>query len=761
MYPHFLNCGYTRPLHIQSIPGYAARSGRLRIYTESLGISGTKSGLTIRSSEWRSLPPRGRRIKPTNSHLVTVRSTGSNSILAVGLGENVIAENGINTSTDVISFETIFGLSENAPVACSVALGYSMPGGITNAQKYYIKDFNGGAKTARLSATPGGTQIDITSVGTAGSSGYYVRPRCIPWNQPSNITFHGIKFEAPTSGATGWAVYVGTNQQPTLEMGPNNISFDHVVISSPVANTAGAHFCLVLAAGSGHRVEDSHIDGCKAMESKESKGIWIHNTRNVLVKNNYVEAASINLLIAGGDSAIGDVAKDITIVKNVFEKPGYMMYKQGSGAPTGECYYGGGSGAFYRRTDVSPNTCANGACYTCQQNETWALDTTAVYRDDDYLNKNLLEIKDCDGCLVEGNLFRGSYVGPDAGQGGCFGAVAGFGPGFGGPYHRTWNTHFLNNWCDQTYGGLAIANGSGGGGGGFDQIPIKNVSVKNTLVSNIGRFPALSQWSSPSDVYRQGFGTSGGADNVAWENNTIRPNVTTGGLRRGAIVTPGGWTTNQITNFSSKNNIVGWDSSSGTTWDMDYAVASTGDCSATGLGIWIVPINTVKKIHHMVYFGGSGTGQLLSAANCLSTFTGNISYAANDAAMGFISATNHRLAASSSYIAAGEGGSVPGADIDLIESAIPVDGITAEKALRFQAERDGSTVTVRFDDSASACNAELFSSVDLRKANANGTEEDSVSDSVALKIRRTVTWSLPGTGWLRLTCGSRIVAKEI
>lgn len=730
------------------------------LYTEDLTIQGAKSGLTIRSSEWRSLPPGGKRIDPTNSHLVIVRSTGTSSVLGIGTGENVIAENGINTSTDTITFETSYGMANDKGLTCSVGIGLDMPGGVEHAIKYYIRDFNGGAKTAKLSATSGGSAIDITSVGTANLSHYYSRPRCTVWDQPSNISIRGLRFEAPSSGTFSWAVFVGTNQQPALAMGPNNVSFDHVVVSSPIANTQGAQFCLIIAAGSGHRIQDSYIEGCKAL-GVESKGIWIHNASDVLVKNNYIEAGSINLLVAGGDSAIRDVARNITITGNVFEKPGYMMYKQGSGAPTGECYYGGGSGAFYRRTSPDPNTCANGACYTCQQDETWALDTTAVYRDDDYLNKNLLELKDCDGCLVEGNLFRGSYVGPDAGQGGCLSGVAGFGAGFGGPYHRLWNTHFLNNWCDQTYGGLAIANGSGGGGSGFSQIPIKNVSVKNMLVSNIGRHPALSQWASKNDVYRISFGTSGGAENVAWENITVRPNLTTGGLRKGIMFGPGGWTTQQITGFSAKNNIVGWDNESGTSVDMDYAIATVGGCTDAGLGIWVVPINTEKKLHHMVFFGGSSTSQLIAHSTCTSTFAGSNQWIANDAAMGFISATNHRLASSSSYIAAGENGTVPGVDVDELMTAIPLDGKLPELALRLKTKRSGSTVTAVFDDSTSACNVELFSSANLRKANADGTELDSESDSVALKVRRTVTWESEETGYLRVTCGALVVAKVI
>lgn len=645
-----------------------------QVFSESLRFP-ARTGVTVRTSRWEELPPLEERIDPV-AHaalLPIIRMPNRNSTaMSMGQQESVVSQDGVDIVNNTIRFDSSPGLGNNVPVAC---FGTALPQPLAARTKYYIRNWNAGTRTGQLALAPDGPVIDLLGTGSAGSSNYYVRPRCTAWDSPHDWTFRGIRFEAleNAGGPVGWLVNVGSNEQPAPEMGPNRIRFHQVVVSGLEAENTGPSFCLVLAAGSGHEVISSWIGHCKATGGVESKAIWLQNVEDVEIRNNYISAASINILTAGSDSARMEVVKNIRIRGNFVEKPGYMMYRQGEGEPAGECYYGGGSGAFYRRTDVSPNTCENGACYTCQPDNTWALNTEAVYRPGNFLTKNLIELKDCDGCVVEANVFRGAYVGPDAGQGACASITAATGAGFGSGYHLNYNVIFQNNWCDQVYGGLSASNGVISGPG-FDQLPMRNIHFENNLITNLGRFPALSQWPTAGTVNIRNFTTGQAIDGLRFRNNTFR--VAPGAQARNAVmIGPGAWPAqNQIQALDMRNNIFQFNGAAGQcAFCISFPPAESNACNASGF-YRFVPESTDKQVRNNLFYGGnySSSSDFIRSTACLSRNFGQNEFVATTEDVGF--ADYGRLASSSPFSAAhanpqllSTDGADLGADIDVLE----------------------------------------------------------------------------------------------
>lgn len=700
------------------------------VYLESLRFP-AKHDVVVRSSRWRELPPLDQRIDP-EAHaalLPVVRIPNRfSTALSMGQQESVVAQDGVDTNADTIRFESNFALGNDTGVSCT---GQAMPVPLSPRVKYFLRDWNSTNRTAKIAVTPGGPAIDLLSAGSAGMSNYYARPRCTAWDSPKNWTFRGIRFEAMSNpgGDLGWLVNVGSNEQPSPDMGPDNIRFHQVVISGQPDGITGPSFCLVLAAGRGHEVVSSWIGHCKAVGGIESKAIWLQNVDNVEIRNNYISSASINILTAGGDAARMEVVRNIRIRGNLVEKPGYMMYREGTGAPSGECYYGGGSGAFYRRTEVTPNTCANGACYTCQQDNTWALDTNTFYRPGNFLTKNLIELKDCDGCSVEGNVFRGGYVGPDAGQGACASITAATGSGFGSGYHINYNVVFKNNWCDQVYGGLSAGNGVIDGPG-FNQLPMRNIHIENNLVTNLGRFPALSQWPTAADVGVRNFSTGQGIDGLRFRNNTFRP--APGMTSKNAVTFgPGAWpAANLITGLDLRNNIFQFNGPANQcAMCISFPPAEAGGCTPGGFLRW-VPDSTEKMVRNNLFSGGEYNrfNDFARDATCTSRMFQANEFTASVGDVQFVSESNHRLTPASPYSARNSNpilldteGRDLGADIDVLEmyTKPALEGrLPMPEQLKVSADVGVTQAVLRFSrPSESACSVRLYGGAARTPAN--------------------------------------------
>lgn len=637
-----------------------------------------RRGVTLRTSRWNELPPLTERIDPV-AHadlLATIKMPNAFApALAFGQEENVVLQNAIDLNADTMRFETRSGFGDKQPVAC---FGASLPAPLTRGEKYFLRNWDQATRTSQLSVTEDGPIIDLLDMGSAGSANYYSRPRCTAWNTPEDWTVRGIRLEMPSNPTAQvfWLVRVGSNQQPTLQMGPNRIRFEQVVVTGEESSLLGPVTCLALVAGRGHEVISSWIGRCQGTDALESKGIWLQNVEDVEIRNNYISSATINILTAGGDAASRQNVRNIRIRGNFVEKPGYMMYKSGTGEPSGECYYGGGSGAFYRRTDVTPNTCADGACYKCQPDSTWALDTTARYLPGHLNTKNLLEFKDCDGCLVEGNVLRGSYVGPDAGQGPCILISAGTGSGFGSGYHINHNITIQNNWCDQVYRPITIASGGVSGGPPFEQMPLRNIAVTNNLFTNIARFPALSQWPSAGDVPVRNLFVTLGTAGFRFSKNTFRPSPGSTS-NNGLMIGPGAWPADPfLRDLEIQDNIFQFQGQPPRcAFCITSPPADLFNCSDKGI-LRFLPDTADKQVRNNLFSGGvyNRDYDFVRESGCTSRMFGDNEFAATVDAVGYVSSTNHRLASDSPYSAANgnavmlaSDGSDVGTDVDVLE----------------------------------------------------------------------------------------------
>lgn len=712
-------------------------------FAENVFIVG-KNHLTIRSSRWQELPSEGYRIDPDQHAelLATIQSNTSDPALEVGAAEHNMAQNGLDVNTDFIQFDWTYlssRFSEGMMISCMASPEYNavMPEPLVAGKRYYVRDWDANNFRARLSETPNGPPVDLTSVGSTPQSFYYSRPRCARWEQPKDIVIEGIRFAVGGTTAPRNLIRVGHNLEvEPAEMGPG-VEFRHSVITGRKDDLTGPLFCLAFFGGRDHKVIDSWIGHCKAQQD-ESKGIAIQNTVGALIRNNYISAASINILTAGGDSASLDVNRNITIEGNFIEKQGYMMYKEGTGAPTGECYYGGGSGAFYRRLDVTPNTCGNGACYTCDTNNAWQLDTAAYYRPSNYLNKNLLEFKDCEDCVVDGNMFRGSYGGPDAGQGWCFGISVIVSTGFAGggsSYHRAHNVTISNNWADYCYTGLQMTSSSYNGAV-FANFPQKNILVYNNLFTNLGWYPAMSQFPDPNTILRFGIKQSTGVQGFRFINNTMRARST---YHTGVAIYAGQYPDVVMHDYQFNNNLIQFN---------DYSVFLTGvqnTCTPTGL-FSLIPNDGASRFRDNVFFGGATTDTFGSASACR-PMVDHVAFE-QTSGVGFTSATNHRLQPTSRYSAFNPSPSFlsadvntdVGADVDVIEQyALPAQWGEPPMAKQLEVKVvPGSTsaeISFRRSDD-NACSVTLYAqraripANELPDTNSNSRKQDSRSSSV-------------------------------
>lgn len=760
------NCNY---VSIQDAISAAETNDTILIspgtYYESLNVvvgmqQANKDNIKLWTSGYQSLPPEGVEIDPKDPSLVRIITTNGNSALNIGNHENVVSEGGVDTVRDILDFDTGDGFQENEGIVC---FGSDLPAPLAQGIRYFIKDWNPVSKEGRLSTTPSGPAIDILSLGASMHANYYHRPRCTRWKQPHSWNLRGLSFECTEDAPTYFLVNLGRNEQPVPAQGPNRWTFRQVVVHSPPSNPNAPMFGMALLAGSGHRVLDFHISGIKCGGLSgggcESKGIWLQNVDDVIINNGTIQAASINLMTAGGDSARGQVVSNIKILGNRIIKPGNLMFKSGPDIPAGECYYGGGSGAFYYRTGTPSDSCKDGACYSCTQNGTWGLDTSATLRRSSYLTKNLMELKDCENCLVEGNYLQGSFLGPDAGQGGCMSVMAGTGDGFGSAYHKNHNVTFRNNWCDHVYSGLAIASGSINGAA-FKERPLENIVVDNNLVTNAARYPALSQWDFRGAQHSRGIVVSQGASGIQITRNTFRP-AFGATFQSGILFGPGGWPTdNMIHNLRVEDNLFQFEGvQARCAFCISYPPATTGGCTYGGFWLWSSP-STIKRVRNNIFTGGDFTyNDFINTPACKSDQF-EFNYFDSIVDPGFISVENHRLSPSSKVFGLGANGRNPGADIDLIETlARPNSRMSVFTELKLIAVRDASKVTLSLEDSIKRCSVALYSNVTDRQKRISPIA--SYSDSISMGTRRTVVWKARIGAQYLVTCGATLAAGEI
>ncbi|MGI8467688.1 MAG: hypothetical protein ACR2N3_04475 [Pyrinomonadaceae bacterium] len=136
-------------------------------------------------------------------------------------------------------------------------------------------------------------------------------------NGAHHYRFVGVEFGANKNGV-GNIIQIGTTEEKRIEDLPHNIEFDRVYIhGSPTAGQRRG----IAANGKFIRIINSYISDIKR-EGEESQAIAIWATDGpVEIVNNYLEAASENILFGGAGSTLKLVPTDCLVKDNWMNKP--------------------------------------------------------------------------------------------------------------------------------------------------------------------------------------------------------------------------------------------------------------------------------------------------------------------------------------------------------------------------------------------------------------------------------------------------------
>ena len=394
------------------------------------------SYITIQSSRAAELPPIGYRVTPAHKRLMATIEQGNRGTPVVFTGAAELKFT-VDAATNRLPTE-YNPWSDGEAVACRTPTGAPLPSPLQRDKVYFVRDKD--PKGLRLAATPGGPALRFT----ASSTEPFL---CAQAQMAHHYRFRGIEFVSTPAGPSEYnLVALGTGAEATRSAIPHDFEFIQVYIHGQPMRTDtsdGPRNCLVLNTGSAV-VRDSYISDCKHM-GEESKAItgW-QAPGPLIIRNNYIEGASIGLLLGGAPPAIpnlvvGDAGTEknpgVVVQGNHFSKPYSFMFMSGPGqthTPAGACKDGlsldtlsgqlyecsngawkqsdrCADGEYYRRADVAPN-CAAGACWVCG-NGTFH-QVSAPYRGEGYVVKGLIETKSCINCVISGNVFEKTWGGP-------------------------------------------------------------------------------------------------------------------------------------------------------------------------------------------------------------------------------------------------------------------------------------------------------------------------------------------------------------
>lgn len=646
--------------------------------------------ITIRSSLWEQLPPRGRRVTPAEAWLMpTIQTSVAGEVVFAGAYRRDIVQ--LDLSSDVVTFNSA-ALPNGTAVSC-LSTQHQLPAGLERYKKYYIVDSSGA--TARLSERPNGPAVDLQSTG-AGTIA------CTAWESGHHYRFIGIRFAVAPGSSTGTyaLVTIGTGDEASTASMPHHVEFDRVIVTgNPGEN--GPRTGMILN-GAHLSVTDSWIGHIKSF-GEESKAIVMYSTPGpVMIRNNYLSAASIGILTGGSGNATETVASRISILGNHIQKVGYMFYKAGSGPPTGACYYRGGSGSFYRDTTRSPNTCANAACYECQPDGSWALSPGAWYRNQHFLTKSGIEFKQCDQCLVEGNVIEGTFAGPDGGNTQCINVSLLV---QGGAFHYTSGIKIRNNWCKDTWSGIALISTA--------ETELRRPStaneVVNNLVTGLANFPAQSIYEQASEAQVRPLAISNGQEGVVVDHNTFRyaPGMAYQ-AQYGLLLQNGPPQFGKLKNIKITNNIF---PAGLYTWFLDTQGVGSG-CAALAN---FIPLESQHAVDTNVFYDGANVGSAF--ANCPQV---RKMYEVTASVVNFVSDTDHRLSpespfsasCSSNCLSAGTDGKDVGVDLAALNAAI--SGALSgqqnwQNEARLQIQTGSRHAVLSFHSSSDACTVSTYS----------------------------------------------------
>lgn len=660
---------------------------------------------TVRTSRWKELPSPGTRVSPEQHQALMPHLTPFDQYSAViqfGHGQGEILS--VSTTTDKISLDSSADLVDGDPIACRT-IG-SLPGGVTENKVYLMA--NVVLSTFTLVDRETGVPVDIVN-STGISRGF-----CTPVKVGGYVRFEGIDISPIPGNPTNYnLVWVGIGEETAIEGTPHHVEFRHCIIRG-LPDEEGPRNLLVMN-GRYLRVEDSWLAHAKQYSSETHAISLVQTPGPVWIRNNYLNAASINILSGGAGTGIRDqVTTDMVVENNHIQKLGYQLYMSSAGPPTGSCL----SGRYHRDTSVSPNDCAHGACYTCV-NSAWVQDTAGTYRSATYLTKNMIEFKHCLRCKLENNWIDTGFDAEDTGNPAyCF---------FLSSYLKATNRDivFRNNRCDKTWTGFAAADSDRANSAGNGP-----VVIENNLNTNMGIWPEYSIWQvENTGGQRRGFYFTSSYDSITVNHNTIRANgnTTSGMLFSYAEAGP-------LPNFNVRNNIIpqGY-------YPVHVDDASETTCSPTGIGVIVGdPVNRFKN--NILYGASSPLPYACAFEN-----------GASPTSVDFVSATDSHLISTSPYSAAcasgcsftGTDGTDIGADVNKVDALTSgaYDGVKPWLSDLYVKAGSTWTIVTYTAPSASACTVYLSTharrlSGDYHADTTSSGASDSRTGSVTNGIKR-------------------------
>lgn len=562
----------------------------------------------------------------------------------------------VNTSADTItSPDTLSVMGTNTPIYFSAASlqlstlttpAAALPSPLQLDTLYYMVNVSG--RQFQVATSPGGSAIDLTTVGTGGFSMSDSRA-------PNHFKFDGLELMQAAGHAIfgGMFIFGSGNEASTLgmvnnmEVGRTWIHEDPSQEGQPTGPQRG-----IFDNSATLSVHDNYIAG---MTNGEANGIaGCGSPGPTTVTNNFIEASGENILYGGCNPASGIANANKTFTGNYFYKPPAWRINAFAGVPSGACWYDNydpnhTGGQWYTNTNT-------GQVYRCNSSGVWA--TTGSSVPAAYTVKTVTEHKNGRVFTYNGNVYAYNWPQAQSGQAFNIGQQQGSGPGIANDTivitnNKLTHLNMFLNFGESCF--LTVA------------IPCVTLPTDFTVRNNLAVMEQIAcgvpSVGGTGDCGHQMYTMQSSGyppANMTWDHNTIF--ITPDGFASAfpwfpaaAFLenTPGQGLMN---NWVYKNSIMGYD------WN--------GDGSACGGHISAQFTNSTFD-HLANANAGCGSYSSVGATN---TFT-NWSPQSTNAAIGFtnLSTGDYHLSASSPYSAVGgcttfcaPDGSDIGADIDKI-----------------------------------------------------------------------------------------------
>lgn len=289
--------------------------------------------VVVESSAMDKLPGAGYRVQPEHAEFMPrlIPAYASMPVLRSGSDEQFVGR--VDPATDTLHFNSAHGYRDGESIAFWV--DGPPPQGMLGDTPYVARLVSPNA--LQLLNTADGKLVDITAAFTGRSL------RATSMQPGSRYIIRGIEMSAaPNTTHEYDLVQIGTNVAVLREALTTEIELDRVYIHG-LPSQNGPRICVLVNARQ-FAIVNSRLEHCNK-EGEESKALtFIMAPGPGMIRNNYIEGGSINLLMGGDWVRIRDLVSGdeggIEIFGNHFYKPLRLKYTAGRGGaedPTGRC----------------------------------------------------------------------------------------------------------------------------------------------------------------------------------------------------------------------------------------------------------------------------------------------------------------------------------------------------------------------------------------------------------------------------------------